>query len=107
MDISGGTIALDSNCKIIAPEANDDIHFFPTCKNINCHIYLGNHTNVNDQFHLTDAELDRVTTIGTLHIGDRNTTWVDHINIRGISYNWGNMGVYINAHHVLVILFFI
>ena len=96
----GGTIELDEYCRVVAEEPNDNIHLFPTCRNGDCSIYLGEFVEEKEgEFHLTDAELDRVTSNGFLHIGDRNTTYIDFIDIKYLTYESGHMGVFINAHH--------
>jgi hypothetical protein len=76
----------------------------PECAGSTCQVLLGNVPEFsNYEFHLLDAELDRVISEGQLIIGDMNgTTDIGHIEIVGISLNHAPVGTLFHAGNIQV-----
>ena len=108
LEVFAGTIEIEPGCDITANHSADEIHMKPTCQGLDCTILLGHHSEPNEQFHLTDAELDRISTEGRLRIGDRNHSRdVDQIHVIGVSFATATRDIMLVSHHIAVALFFI
>ena len=66
---------------------------------------MGQHDYPEMNFHLTDRELDQISTEGRLLIGDGNaTTDVDIIHVIGVTFNTAETYIKLVAHHESVII---
>ena len=71
-----------------------------SCQGQSCRMYLGgNKEDTNHQFHLSDVEIDRIFTEGTIYFGDR-LDWTDDIGeviVDGVSFDSASTGVHVSA----------
>jgi hypothetical protein len=89
LEISSETASFSESCAILAGQASDMIWVHPTCSGENCNMLLGDHPDAGAlSFHLTNDELDMVTTSGILYLGGRNQeVSIDEINFAGVVYS--------------------
>ena len=104
MKIAAGVIDLQPTFSLTSNHSTDELWFLPTCEGIDCRILLGDHPDASGEFHLTDSEIDRISTSGILRFGDRTyeQVRVDDIVISGVSYDQADIGVYMMALHPIV-----
>ena len=95
-------------CLVFTDQVTDIIHMRPDCSGYYCRMFLGaDAEQFPNEFHLTDSELDRVTSLGQLVLGDWNTsTDIDYIQMKGISLEHAPVKTLIYAGYPTVILFF-
>ena len=90
LEFIAGSIDLKNEFSTLADDVLDEIYVRPSCNNVSCAMYFGDFTSSSTvpeatEFHLTDDELDRITTFGRMVIGDRSeSTDVDYIEMSGI-----------------------
>lgn len=103
-----GSIDLDGDCIFETHRTKDVLNFRPSCTGYGCSAYFGYHDSVPaGDFHLTDAEIDRITSEGAIFFGDNNTTDVNSVEINGVTYHSGDNYVVFkaNVQDVSLILF--
>ena len=101
--VEAATIALTGSITTTG-NSSDQVRLRPACSATgttltSCRVLLGGMSDPGSVFHLTDTELDTVSTAGKLYIGDipSSTTDVDDVEIQGLSFTSGTAGVYISA----------
>jgi hypothetical protein len=72
IDIRAGQIDLQAGCSISANLSTDDLTMKSTCNTGNCEMYFGDLSPDAAEFHLTQIEFDRITSSGSLKIGDES-----------------------------------
>ena len=101
--IAAGQIDLQNTFTLEVNSSSDEVWLHPTCYGASCTMLFGEFNDPDYQFHLTNDELNRITSKGILRIGDRtNTTRIGAILFNGITYSSSDEGTFILAHDTTV-----
>eukprot|EP00495_Collosphaeridae_sp_1-RS-2012_P002941 TRINITY_DN2474_c0_g1_i1.p1 TRINITY_DN2474_c0_g1~~TRINITY_DN2474_c0_g1_i1.p1 ORF type:complete len:299 (+),score=55.83 TRINITY_DN2474_c0_g1_i1:1022-1918(+) len=91
--------SIDIQAALTTNHAQDEVVLRPQCTGEGCTMDFGGMSSPGT-WHLSDQELDFIIANGKLFIGDRDTTInLEMITFDGISYAYGDAGIFIEARY--------